>query len=289
VEILEALCSGVIVTNYEGLVLYINQAARALTGSQDIQAVGRLLPEVLRLPANPGPRRRIKDSLFDTESGDPCISELTALTGTRHPVQINIAYWEGDAMDGGYVIYEIRDMAASVRRTKRLMHEATHDSLTGLLNRRELRRRLYELIGDDEHGSHVLLILDLDGFKRINDDCGHLAGDEALQDIAGLIKRKMRKADSVARLGGDEFAVLLIGCLLDEALSMAEDLRSVIGNYVFELAGRVYSVTASIGISCVTADTVSIDQAIQRADSACYRAKGAGGNQVYASDDDHKC
>ena len=166
-----------------------------------------------------------------------------------------------------------------------MSHQATHDALTGLVNRAEFERRLtHALVSAAKEGcKHALGFLDLDGFKRINDACGHLAGDKLLQELSDLLRGSMRARDTVARLGGDEFGILLEHCSPAKAVRMVEEIRKIISDHRFTCDGRTYSIGASIGIVPVRPDSASPTQLLRAADFACYQAKRRGGNRVQLS------
>lgn len=169
----------------------------------------------------------------------------------------------------------------AVATAAQLSWAASHDSLTGLVNRREMRRRLNELVEDTraQGAHHVLLYIDLDKFKRVNDSCGHFAGDEVLRQVAGLFMRHVRSGDLVARLGGDEFCIGLINCEYDKACRIAEAIRDEVEQYRFVWEDKVFQVGTSIGL--VRLDpAMDADKTLQAADVACYQAKERGRNQV---------
>ena len=159
---------------------------------------------------------------------------------------------------------------------------ANHDVLTRLLNRHVFMERLENALsrraGDD--GSYVLVYLDLDHFKALNDAEGHRAGDQVLRDISAILSQEVRKADTLARLGGDEFGVLLEDCQLLDGCSIAENIRSRIERYEYVGARGIYRVEASIGLVRLESRHGTPEEALHDADSACYDAKRAGRNRV---------
>ncbi|MEW6591711.1 MAG: GGDEF domain-containing protein, partial [Pseudomonadota bacterium] len=177
-----------------------------------------------------------------------------------------------------------REHEAAVAAADKLSWAATHDSLTGLVNRREMRRRLGELVqGAHARGeAHVLLYIDLDRFKAINDACGHLAGDEALRQVAHIFMRHVRSGDLVARIGGDEFAIGLANCDAVRAAEIAEAIRQEVAHFSFAWEGRHFALGASIGLVVLGA-LAGVDEVLKAADAACYAAKAAGRNQVAPS------
>ena len=157
---------------------------------------------------------------------------------------------------------------------------ANHDPLTGLLNRHAFMERLETVLAEGPAG-RVLLFLDLDRFKDLNDAEGHRAGDQVLRDVGVLLGREVRAADIVARLGGDEFAVLLADCNLLNACSVAENIRGLVERYEYQGRKGVHRVEASIGLLELRPGYASPEDALHDVDSACYEAKRAGRNRVW--------
>lgn len=182
-----------------------------------------------------------------------------------------------------YFLRVVEDITERKRLEEELREMATTDALTGLPNRRAFMTRLEEeyarILRFDAMQAAVLMI-DLDYFKRINDSCGHAAGDMVLRRVAMLIRDETRRVDLCSRIGGEEFAVLLAGAAPAAACDFAERLRGKIAAAVNEYEGRAIAVTASIGIAAMRADDLSADAALQRADTALYQAKNSGRNQV---------
>ena len=167
--------------------------------------------------------------------------------------------------------------------TERLSYQATHDALTGLVNRREFERRLEKaLAAAREQGRvHALCYLDLDQFKIVNDTCGHVAGDELLRQLTVLLQSKVRDADLLARLGGDEFGVLLENCPLEQAQIVADLLRQTVKDFHFVWQNKSFVIGVSIGLVPITQDCESLASVLSCADSACYAAKDLGRNRVH--------
>jgi diguanylate cyclase (GGDEF)-like protein len=167
--------------------------------------------------------------------------------------------------------------------TARLIYQAAHDSLTGLVNRREFEQRLDRaVLASQQHGrTHALCYMDLDQFKVVNDTCGHVAGDEMLCQLALLLKALMRERDTLARLGGDEFGMLLENCDLEDALKVADECRTAIQRYHFKWSNRIFAVGASIGLVMIDEDAGAAASLLSAADAACYVAKDRGRNQIH--------
>jgi diguanylate cyclase (GGDEF)-like protein len=165
---------------------------------------------------------------------------------------------------------------------ERVSYQATHDPLTGLINRSEFEQRLSDALHqatiDDCH--HALLYLDLDQFKIVNDTCGHTAGDTLLQQLRLSLLDRIRQNDSLARLGGDEFGVLLKHCNLEDALKIAETLRKAVQELHFVWDEKSFTVGVSIGVVGVDKHSSGVASLLSAADSACYMAKERGRNRV---------
>lgn len=184
------------------------------------------------------------------------------------------------------VLHDTTDMYAM---TRELEYEATHDSLTGLTNRREFDRRLKHCVlnAQEEDSSHALLYIDLDQFKLVNDTCGHVAGDELLKQISRLIESRVASGHLIARLGGDEFALILYNCPQQKAYSIAEDIRYSIEQFRFIWDQKNFTLGVSIGLVVIDQRIQNHEQLLSWADIACYIAKDKGRNQVhlYVEDD----
>ncbi len=180
------------------------------------------------------------------------------------------------------------DITESRRLSNQLAYEASHDMLTGLINRREFEVRLQQAIRSarKEHCRHAVAFMDLDQFKIINDTCGHVAGDELLRQLAHIIQNKVRHSDTLARLGGDEFGILMTYCEPAQALRAAHDIRTAIEDYRFNWEDNVYAIGVSIGLVPVTDTSASLQQVMRQADASCYAAKDAGRNRVHVFEAD---
>jgi diguanylate cyclase (GGDEF)-like protein len=174
------------------------------------------------------------------------------------------------------------DMSRERQYAARLAHLASHDPLTGLLNRREFERRLTTTLAHEQHEpfNHAVLYLDLDQFKVVNDTCGHAAGDELLRQVTGLFRPLLREGDTLARLGGDEFGVLLEHCPTDPALRIAETLRTAVADFRFVWKNRSFNGSVSVGLVNISDGPQTLAGVLSAADAACYMAKDKGRNRV---------
>lgn len=167
-------------------------------------------------------------------------------------------------------------------KNRQLSYQASHDSLTGLINRREFEQRVERAIRNAQAQSsiHALMYMDLDQFKIVNDTCGHAAGDELLQQLTDLLKSTVRHRDTLSRLGGDEFGMLLENCPLDKAVTLANELIRILDEFQFNWNNSNFSLGISIGVVPIDRSTTDIASAMSAADSACYIAKESGRNRV---------
>ncbi len=284
-DTLESIGDAVITTDMVGTITYLNPTAARLTGWTPEEAAGEALDTVFPLISeadrrpipNPAIRCLEEGRSIDLEDG----VLLVRRDGTEVPIGDSAAPLRDRAGHDVGVVLVIQNESEKRRASHRLSYEATHDPLTGLINRREFGRRLTRVTTEITLGSeHGLIVFDLDRFKAVNDAAGHEAGDDLLRRLTGLLTRATRRRDSVARLGGDEFAVLLEHCPPAESERVAESIRARIERLRFEWAGIPYSISASIGLISLTADTGGMAAAMRIADAACYQAKQLGGNRV---------
>ena len=189
-----------------------------------------------------------------------------------------------------YAIWQLLDITEEYRLSKELSYQASHDLLTGLLNRREFDLRVKNAWerASSSNDNHVLCFIDLDQFKVINDSCGHIAGDEMLRQISSLLKDNVRMHDSVARLGGDEFGILMECCSITKGEIVAENIRKLIEELQFVWEDNRFKASASIGIVEINSETTHLDELLKQVDSACFAAKEAGRNRVniYQAEDE---
>ena len=193
--------------------------------------------------------------------------------------------------DGSERIFLIlEDVSEAHDLAEMLVYQASHDSLTGLINRREIDRRLQLLLADAHVGRarHTLCLLDLDQFKLINDSSSHAAGDEVLRLVASTLPLYLGQDDWIGRLGGDEFAILLHGKPVEEAVPVAQRLNRVLADTYLLWEGRHFPLTASLGVVEMNAESPGVHWLLRAADAACYLAKEHGSNrvQVYVENDE---
>ena len=198
-------------------------------------------------------------------------------------VEISVTPLKTDAKEILGLVLVLHDTSELRGLTRQMTYQASHDALTGLVNRREFERRLHEAIDSAQTGdaAHALCYLDLDRFKVVNDTCGHTAGDNMLREVATILKEAVRDSDTAGRIGGDEFALLLVGCPLDKARQIADDVVRSVNDYRFVWKDKIFNVGVSIGLVEIGRDGGSIEDIMNSADSACYVAKKQGGVHVH--------
>ncbi|MFZ2508791.1 MAG: EAL domain-containing protein, partial [Steroidobacteraceae bacterium] len=292
---LESLGEGLLTTDAQGRIDYMNRSAEGLTGIRREVAVGQLFSALVAF-VDEHDRRALPDPVQQClGSGSRAALGRRALmiaraTGTETGVEASaspIRGSEGEIAGAAVMLHDVSELRGL---TQQMSYQASHDALTGLVNRREFERRLGEALDVARAGrqGHVMCYLDLDRFKAVNDTSGHLAGDNMLREVAALIREAVRDSDTVARLGGDEFGVLLVGCPLEKARQIADDIWRAIGEYRFVWKDRIFSVGVSLGLVEVTGDGSSLEEIMNAADSACYVAKRQAGSHVhvYSSHDE---
>jgi diguanylate cyclase (GGDEF)-like protein/PAS domain S-box-containing protein len=285
---LQSIGDGVITTDSKCRIEYLNSVAEQLTGWRLEHAQGRIVDEIFRS--------------FHEETCEPLENPLAvsirrtrAIKSVRPTLLIrrdgNELYIESCASPirdhagnvlGGVLVFH--DVSESRELNRKLSYHASHDILTGLVNRREFESRLERAIKSARarEASYALCHIDLDQFKIINDNCGHSAGDALLGQVGALLKSKIRWRDTVSRLGGDEFGVLLESCSLEEAVRNAEQLREAIRNYKFVWEERTFRLGASIGVVPISPENEDVAALLSAADSACAAAKENGRNRIYS-------
>ena len=285
---LASIGNGVITTDEAGVIQYMNPVAAGLTGWMAAQATGRLASEVYQLYDEgkgqplPHPVREVLRRGQALPRHEHAM--LRRRDGSSVPVIDTVAPIR--SRDGFLIgaVLVFHDVTETLSLARELSHQAAHDALTGVPNRREFERRLAELLeraAQDGLG-HAVCYLDLDQFKVVNDTCGHVAGDELLRQVTQLIRRMLRAGDMLARLGGDEFGLILQACPLDDAVRIAEKIREAIADLRFVWDGKQFTIGVSIGLVMAPGKGQDLGALLAAADAACYAAKEGGRNRVHA-------
>ncbi|MGF1546280.1 MAG: EAL domain-containing protein [Thiotrichales bacterium] len=291
---LESIGDAVITVNTHFRIDFMNAAAEQLTGWTFYQARFSRLAEIFVIREfNDAARIDDPVSFFMAKGDDTQAqhlqAELHARSGRRLLITYNVAPIRNHSDQViGYVLVFL-DVTEKVKLQRELEYQARHDLLTGIFNRREFEAQLNELLeqAQQENGRHILMYLDLDQFKLVNDTCGHKAGDHLLRVIAQKLRGSLRRTDTLARLGGDEFGVLLRHCTLDEGLVIGHVLLDALKATQFPWGERSFDIGVSIGMVAVTSSSDSVEQLMSHADVACFAAKGRGRHciRVYQDSD----
>jgi diguanylate cyclase (GGDEF)-like protein/PAS domain S-box-containing protein len=292
---LDSLAEAIIATDAAGLITYINPAAERLTGSSGGVAIGKTLEDIVGF-VDETDRRLLSDPVRQAlTSGAPVNLSRRALllaraNGSERSIELSASPIRNDARELIGAVVLLHDVTELRGLARQMSYQATHDALTGLVNRREFEGRLEEAIesGQRGDGQHVLCYLDLDRFKVVNDTSGHLAGDSMLREVAKVLRDAVRDSDTVARLGGDEFGMLLIGCPLEKARQIADDVCRAVGDYRFVWKDKIFNIGVSIGLVEISRESGTLEELFAAADSACYVAKkqGSGRVAVYSARDE---
>jgi diguanylate cyclase (GGDEF)-like protein/PAS domain S-box-containing protein len=290
---LHSIGDAVIRTNVTGGIEYMNPVAERLAGWTLKEAAGRNLEEILRLVSDNAPEAMENPVAGVLAGGEVITGSADVVPAAKrrdmYPVELTAAPIHDHAGRVAGAVLVFRDVTELRALGRELSYQATHDALTGFLNRREFDRLLQQALESARmhNMEHALCYLDLDMFKVVNDSCGHLAGDELLRQLAARLHGQVRTGDIVARVGGDEFAILLEGCTLDKAAEIAENVRRIIRNFHFVWEDKSFEIGVSIGVVRVGADSGNLWDVFRAADVACQVAKDEGRNRihVYRADD----
>ena len=281
---LQSIVDGVITTDAAGAIEFVNPVAERFLGWTAAEARGRQLAEVYRVIDEKSGRPL--DTLPYTGAPGALEEAMAVRLVDRDGREIPVRYSHSPihASDGAVrgMIVVFHDISQLRAMAQQLTWQASHDALTGLVNRREFERRLAELIATakGQGREHALLYMDLDGFKTVNDTCGHGAGDELLKQLTAIMMSRMRASDTLARLGGDEFGALLESCPTDQALRIANAMRETVREFRFVWEDKTFGVGVSMGLVPVTAGIADAGKMLAIADASCYEAKSKGRDRV---------
>jgi len=283
---LQSIGDGVIRTDAQGKIEYMNTVAEGLTGYSCEEVRGQIIENIFPISSD------LQDIKFFNPVHDVINKKVTqisdghAILTNAHKREFAIEYIASPINDSSKevigIVLVFRDVTSMRAMANQLGYQATHDGLTGLINRNEFENRI-ELalqsarIDDVEHS---MCYLDLDQFKIVNDTCGHVAGDELLRQLSKLLKQEIREGDTLARLGGDEFGVLYLNCMMQKAQSLAENLQRTINDFKFNWNNKSFTVGVSAGIVQINKHG-NLNSLLSAADSACYIAKDKGRNRIH--------
>lgn len=276
-QAIDSAYDGIFITNAEGVIEFANQGFEIITGYSPIEVVGAT-PSILKSGKHDMAfYRRLWKHL---KEGLPFRAMVINRHKNGHEIHCQQTITPVKDENGAitHFISIIKDLSDRVFAELKLREQASHDSLTGLLNRRagEIELDLLLMQSSENNAPFCVLMTDIDNFKTVNDTFGHAKGDEIIKAVALTLEQETRKTDKCIRWGGEEFIVLLPFCDLGTARRIAENIRKAVATRRFELAG---SVTLSIGLIESTANERPI-ALLERVDQRLYDAKSMGKNQV---------
>jgi diguanylate cyclase (GGDEF)-like protein/PAS domain S-box-containing protein len=276
--ILGVLQEGVVMVDMKGEIRYANAAIKEFMGVDDIGEHENFFD---RVSITDSDRTWTAEEFLRGEDLENLYVTLHNGRQESFDIDLTVLHLRPDS-DRHRVVFVIRDDSDRRREEERLSWEATHDSLTGLLNRRAFNASLARCLTEmsPRTNDSVLMLIDLDYFKPVNDQGGHLLGDDLLIQLSELLVTTVRQSDSVARLGGDEFGIVLPNCGMERAESLAERIRSGIETVRLKKDQRTFGVTASIGLTALTRTDSGLREVLARADEGTYAAKAQGRNRV---------
>jgi diguanylate cyclase (GGDEF)-like protein/PAS domain S-box-containing protein len=284
---LSAIGDAVMTTDVQGDITYMNPVAEEMTGWCNEEAAGLPLAVVFDIvnehtnAAAPNPVEAVlRNGLAAKLAPDTC---LIHRSGTHIAIEDSAAPIRDTQGKLIGVVLVFHDVSDARKMRAQMNHQASHDALTGLINRREFECRVLTSLENDDlkDRQHTLLYLDLDQFKIVNDTCGHLAGDELLRQLTALLQNPLRQNDALARLGGDEFGLLLENCSTNQALRIAESLRQIVSDFHFVWLDKSFPLSVSIGLITFNNNGVTLSDILRMADAACYVAKDKGRNRIH--------
>ncbi len=283
---LESIGDAVITTDAEGKIDYLNPVASVITGWHLAEAKGQALSDLFHV-IDEITREPVGDALTrcrekDVDTNQYLHKILINRHGQEYGIRETVApirHHNGSVIG---VVVVFHDVTEQRRLEREIVHQARHDSLTGLCNRYAFEQKLKSVLDSLETrpAEHALCYLDLDQFKLVNDTCGHEAGDQLLRQLSAVFDGKIRRTDTLARLGGDEFGVLLEKCNLKQAQRIANVLRQATEEFSFVWNEKRFRVGVSIGLVPVNRSDQTVADVLKAADSACYMAKDSGRNRV---------
>ncbi len=284
---LDSIGDAVITTDSLGEVQWLNPVAALLTGWTLAEARGRPIHDVFNIIDE---RTRLRASSPVTRAlAEDCVvglaehTTLVARDGSEYGIQDSAAPIRDIHGKSVGIVLVFHDVSEQRRLAKEISFRASHDPLTGLLNRSEFEVHAAMALASAraDGQTHALMFIDLDQFKVVNDACGHAAGDELLRKISAILRTVMRSRDILARLGGDEFGVIMEHCTVAQARRAATQLCEAMDNFRFFQNGRRFRVGASIGLVPLDGRWPDVMALMQAADASCYAAKDAGRNRVH--------
>ncbi len=285
---LDSIGEAVISIDNEMRVTFMNPVAETLSGWSQEKAAGVPITDLLNMTRGAkGPR--VENMLLCQLPGEKFSPDLEEELVLHTPdgalVEIHYSITPLKTLTGANIgaVMVIQDVSESRKMMKRLSYSASHDMLTRLPNRHSFEQQLKRLVNDAAANKtrHVLVFIDLDKFKAVNDTAGHAAGDALLRALAELMPHHLRSSDMLARLGGDEFGLLLPNCEVDQVRDVVQNIVTAVNDYTFIWLDQPYHVGASAGITQIDEHNCISNVVMSQADVACYSAKHAGRGQYH--------
>lgn len=279
---LDAIADAVVTSDTNGKIHTMNPAAEKLFHTTLANVKGKIITDIAHILHEPdGQKINYADLISIRHKSILKIAHLNNKSAVESCfVEVSSSKIYTPAAENSAYVIVFHDITETKRLLHQLTHEASHDALTNLINRREFEKRLSRFLTKaSAHRAGVLLYLDLDQFKIVNDTCGHQAGDELLRQLAGLLRSQLRERDTLARVGGDEFALLMEHCDLVQANRIAKSILSAVNQFRFCWEENLFQIGVSIGVVPIERSDISVDSALKLADHACYAAKEAGRNR----------
>ncbi len=293
---LSSITDAVVTTDEHNNITFLNPVAEKFMGISNDDAFGKSINDVVHLLDEKSMEEIINplDSCMEklTENKGDVTTHLLETSADNSHLSVDVNCSKLKDIQGNEIgsVIILRDVTQERQLKKQLTYQASHDSLTGLVNRAKFEEELKQAIltcGDDKIG-HALCYMDLDQFKVVNDTCGHIAGDALLKQLSQLLNKRIRESDVLARLGGDEFGLLLSNCDLEDAVPIADLLRLAVRQFIFRWDERAFDVRMSIGVVSINDPNSTLAELMSAADVACYIAKESGRDYVHAYKPDEK-
>jgi diguanylate cyclase (GGDEF)-like protein/PAS domain S-box-containing protein len=272
----------VIITNLDGIIEYVNPKFSDVTGYSSKEVLGQT-PSILNSDTD---QEMLHKDMWETiQSGDEWRGDFLnqKKDGSLYRDHVSVSPVKDENGKITHYVSIQEDITEESKLREKLSYHASHDELTGLINRREFEKRVTRLISTNQHSKseHALCFMDLDQFKIINDTKGHPAGDEVLRQVANLLQKNVRNRDTLARLGGDEFGLLFEHCTLVQARRTLDTILLAVRNQQFQWEGEEFHLGISIGLVGMSETTTNFTELLKLADAACYAAKDSGRNRIH--------
>ncbi|MFL0801272.1 MAG: EAL domain-containing protein [Agarilytica sp.] len=279
---MESSPSSVIITNTDRVIEYVNQKFTHITGYKKHEVTGKNISILNSSETSEDVYRHIWDRV---NAGLEWKGELKSVRkdGSFYWERASVSAVKNDSGQHTHYISIQEDVTHEYELSEKLSHQASHDALTGLINRYEFERYVEGIpsVFGEVSTKHALCFLDLDQFKLVNDTCGHLAGDNLLRQLSAILREVVEGQGVIGRLGGDEFAVFMVDCSVDAALNLANRILKAVQDFQFAWEGHVFRIGVSIGLVPVESEILKMSELLKHADAACYMAKDLGRNRIH--------